>query len=170
MESLFLKSIVLGGMDGIVTTLNRVSAAVGLKLGLYYVIIISLTSLIADAMSMGVGDYLSYDAQRKQEGDKYEKSNPLYHGLVTFTAFIVFGSIPLVLFLFLNKYYKNQLYTLLIIVMTIAFFILGAVRSQFTHEVWWETGIKTALYGDATSIAAYLISDKLSDLLISLKK
>jgi VIT1/CCC1 family predicted Fe2+/Mn2+ transporter len=164
-EDLFLKSIILGGMDGIVSTFNRISAAVGLNLSLYYLIIITLTSLIADAMSMGIGDYLSYEAEKKNEGVKYEKSKPIYHGMVTFISFILFGSIPLVLFIILNKYYKNNLYILLLSVMTIAFFFLGTLRSYYTKEKWWYTGGRTALFGNGTAISAYLLSDKLLNII-----
>lgn len=169
-HKIFLKSIIIGGMDGVISTFNRISAAVGLNMNLYYLLIITVTSLIADAMSMGIGDYLSYEAQEKSEGQDYEKSKPLYHGIVTFMSFIIFGSIPLVLFLVLNKYYKDYIYTLLLGVMTIAFFLLGSLRSHFTGEQWWYTGGRTALFGNATSLAAYFLSDKLSEILISLKK
>ncbi len=45
----YIKSLVYGGLDGIITTFAIVCAAVGT----------SFASLVADAMSMGLGDTLS---------------------------------------------------------------------------------------------------------------
>ena len=45
-----------GGLDGIITTFAIVSAAVGAGLGNKTVIVMGLANLVADAISMGLGD------------------------------------------------------------------------------------------------------------------
>ena len=82
----------------------------------------------------------------------------MYHGLVTFLSFIIFGAIPLILYIVLSKYFKEQLFGVLLICMTIAFIILGALRSKITNEPWYYTSGKMVLMGNATSILAYLIT------------
>lgn len=59
----FIKSIVLGGTDGIITTFAVVSSTAGAKLPVQVVIILGIANLLADGVSMGVGDYLSSKAE-----------------------------------------------------------------------------------------------------------
>ena len=54
-----IKSIVFGGMDGIITTFAVVAGAVGGNLSTDIILILGFSSVFADAVSMGVGDALS---------------------------------------------------------------------------------------------------------------
>jgi len=55
----FLKSLVYGGMDGIITTFAVVSAVAGGNLSQSTVLIMGVANLLADGISMGVGDFVS---------------------------------------------------------------------------------------------------------------
>ena len=84
----YIKSIVYGGLDGIVTTFAVVAGVVGASLSAGVVLILGFANLIADGLSMAVGDYLStkseneYNAMERQreewevehypEGEKQE--------------------------------------------------------------------------------------------------
>jgi len=77
-----LKSIVYGGLDGIITTFAVVSGAAGGGLGTDVVLILGVSNMFADALSMGMGDALSTKAEndmilkeRKREQWEYE-NNP----------------------------------------------------------------------------------------------
>jgi len=59
-----IKSIIYGGIDGVITTFAIMAAAVGANLDPKIVIIMGFSNLIADAFSMGFGDYLSSNAER----------------------------------------------------------------------------------------------------------
>jgi len=76
----FIKSIVYGGLDGIVTTFAVVAGAAGGGFGPNVVIVMGISSLLADAMSMGVGDALSSKAEvevakRERERERWELEN-----------------------------------------------------------------------------------------------
>ena len=58
----FLKSLIYGGLDGIITTFVTVAAAFGAGLPTYVVLILGVAHLFADGMSMGMGDVLSSQA------------------------------------------------------------------------------------------------------------
>ncbi len=79
----FLKPIVFGGNDGIVTTFAIVSGFAGASaegvagLGTIAVLVFGLANLMADALSMGLGEFLSgrsqrdlYDAERRRLLDR----------------------------------------------------------------------------------------------------
>jgi len=58
-----LKSIVYGGLDGIVTTFATVTSVAGAHLSSSIVIILGLANLIADGIAMGLGDTMSDQAE-----------------------------------------------------------------------------------------------------------
>jgi len=60
-----LKSFVFGGMDGIITTFSIVSGTIGSDLGSAIVVILGLSNVFADALSMAFGDYLSTKSEQE---------------------------------------------------------------------------------------------------------
>ena len=63
----YLKSAVYGGLDGIVTTLAVVAGVAGAELSAGIVLILGFANLIADGLSMAVGDYLSTKSELEYE-------------------------------------------------------------------------------------------------------
>lgn len=60
-----LKSIVYGGLDGIITTFAVVAGASGGGLGTNVILILGFSNIFADALSMGMGDALSTKAENE---------------------------------------------------------------------------------------------------------
>lgn len=58
-RSAYIKSIVYGGLDGLITTFSIMSAAFAISLDPDIIISLAVASLIADGLSMGLGDYIS---------------------------------------------------------------------------------------------------------------
>lgn len=58
-EGQYIKSVVYGGLDGIITTFAVVAGVAGASLSGGIVLIMGLANLIADGLSMAIGDYLS---------------------------------------------------------------------------------------------------------------
>jgi VIT1/CCC1 family predicted Fe2+/Mn2+ transporter len=67
--SQYIGYMVLGGLDGIITTFAVVSGVAGANLGANIVLILGLANLLADGFSMATGTYLS----SKSEREYYEK-------------------------------------------------------------------------------------------------
>lgn len=59
----YLKSIVFGGLDGIITTFAVVATVAGANLDVGIVILMGFSNLFADGISMGFGDYVSSKAE-----------------------------------------------------------------------------------------------------------
>mmetsp|Transcript_4265 Transcript_4265/g.19349 ORF Transcript_4265/g.19349 Transcript_4265/m.19349 type:complete len:282 (+) Transcript_4265:61-906(+) len=59
----YVKSLVFGGLDGIITTFAVVAASVGGNLSSDVILLMGFANLIADGLSMGFGDYLSSQAE-----------------------------------------------------------------------------------------------------------
>jgi VIT1/CCC1 family predicted Fe2+/Mn2+ transporter len=59
----YVKSLVFGGLDGIITTFAVVAASVGGSLNSDVILLMGFANLVADGLSMGFGDYLSSQAE-----------------------------------------------------------------------------------------------------------
>lgn len=66
-----LKAAVYGANDGIVTTFAVVAGVAGAGLSPSIVLILGVANLIADGISMGVGDYLGERSERKHKKLQY---------------------------------------------------------------------------------------------------
>ncbi|MFH0898945.1 MAG: VIT1/CCC1 transporter family protein [bacterium] len=81
-HSAYLKSLVYGGLDGIVTTFAVVAGAAGANLAPHIALILGFANLVGDAISMAFGDYTSSAAKKeleenqKQEEIKLLKQSP----------------------------------------------------------------------------------------------
>ena len=64
-EGKHIKSLVYGGLDGIITTFAVVSGVTGASLAMRVVIILGFANLLADGISMAVGDYLSTKSENE---------------------------------------------------------------------------------------------------------
>lgn len=91
----YLRDIVYGALDGIVTTLAIVAGATGAALEPRVGLILGIANLVADGVSMGASNYLGLKAELEQTGASVAREQPLRHGLATTAAFAVAGAIPL---------------------------------------------------------------------------
>lgn len=76
----YIKSMIYGGLDGIITTFAVVAGVAGASLSAGVVLILGFANLIADGLSMAIGDYLSTKAeqeykQAERDREKWEVEN-----------------------------------------------------------------------------------------------
>ncbi len=72
-EGKYLKSIVYGGLDGIITTFAVVAGVAGASLEAGVVLILGFANLIADGLAMAFGEYLSGKAEREYHQTERER-------------------------------------------------------------------------------------------------
>lgn len=77
--------------------------------------------------------------------------NPMLSALATFVAFILFGSLPLLPFLF--DLQASFLYAS--ILAGVSFFTVGAFKSKWSMENFFVSGFKSFLLGGIASLIAY---------------
>jgi len=63
----YLKSIIYGGLDGTITTFAAAAGVAGASLPAGVVLIVGLANLLADGLSMSIGDYLSSKSEAEYE-------------------------------------------------------------------------------------------------------
>jgi DNA damage-binding protein 1 len=65
LEGELLKSIIFGGLDGILTSFAIIAGAAGGSLSIETILILGFSNIFADALSMGVGEFLSSSAHNE---------------------------------------------------------------------------------------------------------
>ena len=74
-----LKCFIYGGLDGIITTFAIVSSCYGANLGIKPVLILGLSNVMADALSMGLGEYISSELERDYVMSELDKEDHEYN-------------------------------------------------------------------------------------------
>src|SRR5688572_33273197 len=95
----YIREIVYGANDGVITTFAVVAGVSGGGLSARVVLICGVANLIADGLSMAVGNYLSLKSHERvleAQGLPEEEAFPWRHGAATFAAFVLAGAVPLV--------------------------------------------------------------------------
>lgn len=155
-----IKALVLGANDGIITTFAVVAGVVGADLPVRVILILGVANMIADGISMSVGDYLGESSaaqyQKSQTGEDHEvlwKSSA-----ATFVAFALAGTLPLLPYIveFLGAPIpQSWQFTSSIVSTGLALFLVGSLRTVVIKGSWWRSGFEMLGIGAIAAAAAY---------------
>jgi VIT1/CCC1 family predicted Fe2+/Mn2+ transporter len=95
----------------------------------------------------------------EQLGMIKENTNPLYNAFATFTAFVVAGSVPLLIYLLglVIPIAPDTAFTTSIVLSAIALFGLGAAKVFVTRLNPLRSGLEMLLVGGLAALVAYVI-------------
>ena len=94
----YIRDLVYGANDGVITTFAVVAGVTGGTLQPVAVLVLGVANLLADGLSMGVGNYLgirSDERVREKQELPEQEAFPIRHGIATFLAFVTAGAVPL---------------------------------------------------------------------------
>lgn len=152
----YIRDVIYGANDGIITTFAVVAGVTGGALSPRAVLIVGVANLFADGLSMGVGNYLSirsHESARAAQDLPEEESRPARHGLATFVAFSAAGSIPLVPYVL--PLVDGRRLAASIVLTFGALFVVGSLRALVTVDRWWMAGLEMLGLGAVVAVAAY---------------
>jgi vacuolar iron transporter family protein len=152
----YLRDIVYGAIDGIVTTFAVVAGVTGGALSARAVLIVGIANLFADGLSMGVGNYLSirsHESMRAAQSLPEEEASPARHGAATWVAFAIAGAVPLLPYLAGATGYHAFYLAASLTLATL--FVVGASRAAITIDRWWVAGLEMLGLGALVAAAAY---------------
>jgi len=152
----YIRDLVYGANDGIITTFAVVGGATGGALSHTAVLVIGCANLAADGMSMGIGNLLAiraHERAREAQNLPEEEAYPWKHGVATLLAFVGAGALPLLPFVMPLSPAEQPLWST--VTTFSALFAMGASRSAITTERWWRSGLETLLLGAVVALAAY---------------
>jgi len=152
----YIRDLVYGANDGIITTFAVVSGVAGGALSHTAILVVGAANIAADGVSMGVGNLLAIRAHERTleaQGLPEEESFPWKHGLATLAAFVVAGIVPLIPYLLPLADGSQGLWSTALTFS--AQFGLGVLRALVTREPWWKSGLETLALGAIVAVAAY---------------
>lgn len=68
-----VKSIIFGGLDGIITTFSIICSSYASHLSVHTIMVLGFANVLADAISMGHGDYFSEKTEQDYIKDQYNR-------------------------------------------------------------------------------------------------
>lgn len=152
----YLRDLVYGANDGIITTFAVVAGVTGAQLAARTVIILGFANLLADGFSMGASNVLSIrsgEAARAAAGLGVEEPFATRHGTATFGAFIAAGAVPLAAYVVpMNAAARFPVATALTL---LTLFAVGALRTFVTERGWLRSGLEMLLIGAGAAVVAY---------------
>ena len=172
-----VRGLVFGGMDGILTTFALLAAVAGSRqTSISLTLVIGVSTVLADALSMAAGEYLSAKAETEVAGalaaDTSEPS-PLEKGAAMFCAFTLFGSMPLLGYIVAAALTAHagasqispDHFLVSVAITAITLFVLGTIKSTFGGSAtWWQSGLEVGAVGGCAACVAFYtakIVDKL---------
>lgn len=153
----YLSDSVFAASDGIVTTFAIVAGSAGASLSKEVVLVLGFSNLFADGFSMAAGNYLGkkseieYEEAKGKDGSK--EGIPVKHGVFTFITFNLAGLLPLLPFLI---EIENP-FNLSIILVGVALFAVGFLRSLYTKKNFLRSGIEMFLVGGFAAFVAFSV-------------
>jgi VIT1/CCC1 family predicted Fe2+/Mn2+ transporter len=151
----YLGDLVFGANDGTITTFAVVSGVAGASLDARIVLILGFANLVADGFSMGASNFLAIRSQEsvlRSQGKAAVEPFPFRHGLATFLAFMLAGSVPLMSYLFPIG---ESPFVVAVILTLATLFAVGAARAAVTDAAWWRAGLEMLAIGAAAAAVAY---------------
>ena len=152
----YVRELVYGANDGIVTTFAVVAGVAGGGLSVRVVLVIGAANLFADGLSMAAGNYLairSHESVLEAQQLPEEEAFPLRHAGATFLAFVAAGTVPLVPYMVphlpVDRYAASAVGTAL------AMFAFGASRARIANVRWWNAGLEMLGLGALVALVAY---------------
>jgi VIT1/CCC1 family predicted Fe2+/Mn2+ transporter len=151
----YVRDLVYGANDGIITTFAVVAGVTGGTLEPIAVLVVGVANLLADGLSMGVGNYhgiRSEERVREAQGLPELERYPARHGLATFAAFVVAGAVPLVPYVVPGMPHRFLWASALSLAVL---FVVGALRVRIGTGRWWTSGLEMLGLGAVVGAVAY---------------
>lgn len=144
-----LRATLLGGIDGVVTSYAVVAGSHTVELSTDALLVVSFSSLIADAVSMGISEFLSSTGERAARKTS-EGTRPFFLGMACFLSFVLFGVLPILTYVWT----AGKLLTVTIFSI-VEMMILGSARTLISDESVLYGLFQTTILGSVAGATAY---------------
>lgn len=157
----YIKDLVYGANDGIVTTFAVVAGMTGANIDNptnSAIIIIGIASLLSGGFSIASSDFLGSESEKESfehQGNQVPAGDkkPITNGLATLLAFVLAGMMPLLPYLFLpataDRFFSAVLAT------AVTLFFVGALRTIATGRGLFRSGLEMLVIGGVAAFIAY---------------
>lgn len=157
----YMPDLVYGAHDGIITTFSVVAGVQGAQLSHQVVLILGVANLLADGFSMGAGRYLGHRVEERTTEGEAMLPDARVHALATYGAFVAFGGVPLLSYLFL---WGEAAFGVAVLLVGMALVGVGVLQSWVTRERVWQGTLRVVATGSLAGAIAYGVGYSLRSL------
>ena len=143
------KALVFGGVDGTITSFAVVAGAHFTDDPVQTAMVVGFSSIVADGVSMAVSEFLSSETEATL---RVRPGAPATLALLCFGAFVVCGTLPLVLFVATRRLLSVAFFTI------VELMLLGVARAIATGAPPLRPQLTTAALGTAAGATAYSVA------------
>lgn len=159
----YLRDMIYGALDGVITTLAVVAGTSGAHLDARIGIILGIANLAADGLSMGASNYLALKSELEQTGKSVADEMPWRHGFATFAAFVVVGTMPLLGYA-VAWISPVSPFAAAVVLAAVTLAVVGGIRARYVRKPPWRSALEVLAIGAAASVTAYGLGAGLSHL------
>lgn len=128
----YLEDAMYGGVDGILSAFNFLVIMQSAKFPKAYILWILILKLLSDGVSLSLSNYSGKLAKNEiretlENKEQFPIDNPYMSGFVTLLGFLIFGSIPILIYHYVLHDTTNTFLSVIIIIVTL--FILGSLKT-----------------------------------------
>jgi VIT1/CCC1 family predicted Fe2+/Mn2+ transporter len=152
----YLRDMIFGALDGVITTMAVVAGASGAQLGARVALILGVANLVGDGISMGASNYLGLKSELEQAGGDVAQEAPWRHGLATIAAFVIVGTIPLLAY-WLPRPGGLSVLLVAAVLSLMALAVTGAARALFVEKGPLRSAAEMTAVGTLAGLAAYAV-------------
>lgn len=147
-----LRSVVFGVEDSLVSTTGVVLGVAAGSGDARFIALAGLVTVLVEAISMGVGQYLSEEAVHELE--PMHRDSPLQQGVFMFASYVAAGFVPLAPALLLP--YPSSVPAVLA-ASALGLFGLGYAKAALLGRPRWRGGVRILVLGGIATIAGVLV-------------
>lgn len=160
----YIPEFVYGTVDGTVTTFAVVAVSAGAGISSAVILILGIANLIADGFSMGSSAYLAASAEHNElVHNKKKQSSLKIIGLMTFSAFVIVGSVlvlPYLIDVIVNlKISSTTLFYVSSILTAVVFVLIGFIKGKVSEQSPWRSSVIALTLGAIAAGLAYFAGD-----------
>ena len=154
----YLKAATMGAVDGVITSFAVVAGALQTSSAednvSHVITVVGFSSLLADAFSMGVSEFLSSTS----EGSVTDRrGTPALLGVLCFGSFVLFGIVPILMYLTTSDFVATILISLTELVG------LGLLQARATSRPFAAEVVRTTLLGSGAGALAFTVAKIAAD-------
>lgn len=146
----YFRNMIFGVEDSLVSTVGVLFGMAVAQIDKGTIFTTGLIIISVEALSMGVGSYLSEESAHELDGEKH-KDKPYIEGLIMFLSYYLAGFVPLTPYLFLEP--QSARYVSLACALG-ALFFLGYLPRKKT-----KAGIKMAVLAASAVLIGFLVGN-----------
>ena len=150
----YLRSIIFGFQDALVSTTGVIVGVAAGTSDKPLVILAGVVTIAVEALSMGVGQYMSEKSVHQMDTTGKHTDNLYVGGGLMFASYFLGGLVPLAPIIFLQLPFSS---TVSIGFSLVGLFILGYMKAKWVKVNPWHSAFEMLLLGGATTTIGLLV-------------